>query len=680
MGAGIFAYFSLKFEPYFEFVLLTCVFTIPAIIGALYYCSTFQKETWISFFLYGLLSLIIGFFIAKIRTDMLSTRMLTCALKDISITGIIKDIEHPPYKKGNKRRMLLTDVSYEKDTNHLPDTVRLNVSDHLIAGVVGDIIKCKVDLLPISPPFSLYGYDFQRQAYFSGIGAVGRVKKACFVIKSAHQTFLAKFRYELTQTLRTVMPGINGQIAAALVTGDRSGIPKDIRQNFNDAGIAHILAISGLHISLVAGFIFLIIRRGFALIPFLAERFFIKKWAAVASIIGMSIYLAISGFGFPAQRAFFMTALAMIGVCLDRSPISMRSLAIAATFILFIFPESILSTSFQLSFAAVIALIATYEGGWNSLKNWVANGHFYRNYLGHGFGIVLTTVIATLATSPLVIYTFNRFTLQAIAGNLVAIPLTSFWIMPAILLAVFSLIFGNFPSAFTVLDSGLSTLILTAGEISQWPGAAILVQTPHFLFLTLTSFGGLWICLWKERWRWLGLIPIGFSIFYLSHDHHPHVYVAEEVIAYRSNDTLNVSSLKRGSFAAETWMKELGLNQLKSWNDQIAFYPSEAASKITLIATPYFDGQGKKRSYLEMTNYVSQYCRSKSWLTSNGYIWKICKNQTNSLKVIDRFQLKKNGTYYIWVNHDDIKMINAAEYFGNRPWRVKINKRKNPRL
>ncbi|MBY0462072.1 MAG: ComEC family competence protein [Alphaproteobacteria bacterium] len=681
MGAGIATYFTLPFEPHLISVLFIFLCISVSLIWNLYYFrhASFQNETSIRFFLYGFLSIIIGFTVAKIRTDTLSTPMLGHQLNDVFITGTIKDIEHPPYKKGNKRRILLGDVSYEEKQKGLPHTVRLNIADHLIEGKPGDLVRCKADLLPISFPLSLFGYDFQQQAYFAGIGAVGRGKKACELVEIAQSTPLSRLRYQLTQTLRKEIPGVNGQIAAALVTGDRSGIPKEVRQNFIDAGIAHILAISGLHISLVAGLIFLIVRRGFALIPFFVERFFVKKWAAIVSIFATSGYLAISGFGFPAQRAFFMTALVMVGICLDRNPISMRSLSIAATFILLLFPESILSISFQLSFAAVIALIATYEGGWTFLKNWIAGGHWYRKYLGHSIGIVLTTVVATLATTPLVIYTFNRFTLQAIAGNLLAIPLMSLLIMPTVLLAVLSLVFGKFIWIFKILDLWLSLLVFAAEKIAHWPGAAILVATPHYLFIVLTTFGGLWLCLWKEKWRWLGLVPICFSGFFIFYDHHPHIYITDEVIAYRSGKTLNLSSVKRGTFASDIWAKELGLTEIKLWNSQVIYYPSDV-SKITLISNPYLDEKGQKRSYEETDAYVSQYCSHNPRLISNGYVWRVCRDKIAPSSIIDRFQLSRRGGHYLWVYPNAIKVVNAAEYFGKRPWRVRVKKIKKPKL
>ena len=660
MGVGALLYFNLPFEP----PLLPALFIFLGLVALF-------KTSLNRFFLCAFLSISVGFVAGKVRTEILSTPMLTHKVKDVFVTGVIKDIEHPAYKKGSKRRIILTDVVYEDSIKKAPHALRLNIADHFIEGKPGDRVRCFADLIPISYPLSLHGYDFQIQAYFAGIGAVGRVKKACSLTMAAPRTFLSRIRYQLTQTLRHAMPGPTGQIAAALVTGDKSGIPKDIRQNFTDAGIAHILAISGLHISLVAGLIFLVMRRGFSLIPFLAERFFIKKWAAVVAIFTTGGYLAISGFGFPAQRAFFMTALVMIGVCLDRTPLSMRSLSLAATVILCFFPESILSISFQLSFAAVIGLVAVFEGGWTPLRIWISSGPWWRKYLDHGFGIMTTTLVATLATTPLIISTFNRFTLQALAGNLLAIPLTSLWIMPMAALALLSLLFGEFSWLFKIWHYGLSLLVVTADKIAHLPGSVILVATPYFPFLMLTTLGGLWFCLWKGRWRLWGLGLIALGIPFLFYDHHPGIYVTEDVIAYRSGKTLKASSLKRGKFALDIWVRELGLTKIEPWDTQVTLY----LGYVTLLADPYLEN-GKKRDYSETTAFIQKHCTQTPWLVSNGYAWKACRDKMDPSHIIDRYQLRRKGPHFLSIHNQQIDVISAQQHFGKRPWRVVINNKK----
>jgi competence protein ComEC len=674
MASGILVYFQLSDEPS---VLLTYSLFILSFsfLGGLYYFlrnKSVLTESPLLFIVYALLSIMTGFTVAKVRTDLLATPLLNEKVPSIEVTGTLDEVEHPDLKHENKRRIVLSNLSYQPPIDSrivYPTKVRLNTASTKLDAEPGDEISCQVSLLPISPPVSLQSYDFQRQAYFNGIGAVGRVLTPCQTLHKKPKTQLYQWRYLLTQTLRHHLPGSTGEIAAALVTGDRSGIPKDIRQHFSDSGIAHILAISGLHVSLVAAIIFFMIRRGLAFIPFLAENYQVKKWAAVIALIATGLYLAISGYGFPAIRSFIMTGLVMIGILRDRNPISMRSLAIAATFILGFYPESILSVSFQLSFAAVIALVSAYEGGYQPLKDWMYNQpsqRWFRRPLGYSVGIIFTTLIATLATTPIVIYTFNRFTLQAILGNLIAIPLTSLWIMPLAVLSIFSLAVGGIDFLFSLWGYGIKLMMISAEKVAALPGAAILVPTPHPAYLILTTLGGLWLCLWQQRWRWLGIILLVGTTALIFYDHHPDIYLAGDgsVIAYRQNKTLYVSSEKQGKFFYEQWARELGGLPIKPWP-----LPNMLIeNKILLISDPY----------LQSAKTIEEICQYhlSAQIFSNGYIWRHCRRFIPSQHLIDRYQLRQKNSYFVYLNKAAIKVVNSTDTLGNRPWRLCSKKAK----
>ncbi|RZI47068.1 ComEC/Rec2 family competence protein [Candidatus Finniella inopinata] len=666
MAAGILFYFQLLTEPSLTLVLLCAGLVLACIAGVriFYKDHRLLTETAGLFWVYALVSLIVGFTVAKVRTELLGTPLLKEAIRSLEITGTLIDIEHPDLKKPDKRRITIDQVQYESGvpSTILPTKVRLNTAALKLDAEPGDQIRCRVSLLPLSPPVSLQGYNFQRQAYFAGIGAVGRVQ-SCQTLSKKPKTKLYQGRYKLTQALRKHLPGPTGEIAAALITGDRSGIPKDIRQHFTDAGIAHILAISGLHVTLVAGILFFLIRRGLGLVPYLAENYGIKKWAAVAAIAATGLYLAISGYGFPAQRAFMMTTLVMVGILYDRNPLSMRSLAIAATVILSLYPKSIVSVSFQLSFAAVTGLVAVYEGGYQPLKDWMvrqSTQRWIRRPLGYGFGIVLTTLVATVATTPFVVYTFNRFTLQAILGNLVAIPLTSLWIMPLGVLSVLSLSVGGSDTLFWLWGLGIHWLCQSAEWIAALPGAAIPVATPHPGFLMLTTVGGLWLCLWQKRWRWLGLVPLIASIGFLFFDHHPHIYLAGDgsVMAYRFNRTLYVSSEKRGAFYFEQWARELGGLEVKPWpGSNILLTPD-----ILLMNDPYH----------QRLKDIQQICRNhdQAFILSNGYIWRQCQRFVPSQHIIDRRSLIENSTQFIYLTSKGPSFVCLRGRLGKRPWYI----------
>jgi competence protein ComEC len=659
MGIGISLYFSLVFEPSLTLALSLLIMSLSGVIATLLF---WHDRPLLLLFLMALLSFSIGFAAAKIRTDYLATPFLVSKTEDINIEARIVDIEEQP----NRRRLTLDELHFSEDIHPL-HKIRLSMPPpkpmtkpmtksmaQPLTATIGDKIFLRASLLPLSDPVSLKGYNFRRQAYFQGIGATGRVKGPITQTQVKDKSlWLSQTRHALTQTIRQHLPGQTGEIAAALITGDRSGIHPSIRQAFTDAGLAHILAISGLHLTLVAGLIFLIFRRGLALFPHLAENYSIKKWSAILVVLGTFAYLCISGFGIPGQRAFVMISIVMLGVLFDRNPLSMRLVAIAATFILTMRPESLLSASFQLSFAAVVGLIAAYEGGWGPLREWSYEGGYFRKMIAYGAGLIATTLIATLATTPYTLAIFNRITLQAILGNFLAIPLTSMLIMPAATLSVLSLLFGGFALCFQILSFGLNQLIGIAEMVSSWPGAAILVPTPPPTFLGLVTLGGLWICIWKRAWRWGGLIPCGLGCLLLLIQHSPTIYAAGDasVIAYTSTDTLYVSSLKRGSFFTDQWMKELGLKQKKEWpQDQVKI------GSVMLLRTSEFS---------------QSHCDEKVLITT-GYAWRECKEWGHTPKtLIDRYTLKRDGTYELWVTSKGVEKKCLRKEMGLRPWSLR---------
>lgn len=667
LSMGILIYFQLNFEPSLSCTLLTSIAGL-GLLGGLWPRLKNHKifTEKLGIFWYGaIISLIIGFNAAKIRTELLGTVFLKEKISKISFMGTLLEVEHPVVKNSSKRRIIVSNLVFKASPiRPLPSKIRLNIAAKKLNAEPGDQIQCQADLLPISFPVSLTGFDFQRHSYFQGVGAVGRVTLNCQLVKKAQKTQFYQWRYQLTQVLRHHLSGQAGEIAGALITGDRSGISKDVRQNFANAGIAHILAISGLHISLVASVIFLLVRRGLTFLIFFNEKFHTKKWAAIIAIFAIGGYLAISGYGFPAIRSFIMTSLVMVAILVNRQPLSMRFLSLAATFILLLYPESILSISFQLSFAAVLALIAFYEGGYRVLKDWSQKTERFvwlKHVIVYVVGIILSTVIATLATTPFIIYTFNNYTLQAVLGNLIGIPLVSLWIMPLAVLSLLSLVLGGIPFIFKIWGLGINILTKSAEYISHLPGAAIFIATPPSTFLALISFGGIWVCLWKLPWRWLGLIPIIGSIGLMFCDHHTHLYIAGDgsVIAYRQGKVLNVSSLGKGKFYYDQWSKELGGIEIKKWQSENIILPSS----LTLISDPYYQ-------YSKEIQTLCAY--SKDWIISNGYIWRICGNLVPKEKIIDRYHLKKNGTYLIYLREKrDPRIVVLKEALEKRPWHLK---------
>ena len=455
LGLGICLYFSLPFEPPLwiagggMFVFgVTLVFVRLQLLRLL--CLSIGMMT-------------LGFSVALFRTYLLHTQMLHYPLPPLILEGCVNQVELKPIQQGTfYQRLILTNLK-AKTAEKLPSKIRLSLRGKRERLWPGQIIRLKAKLNPILESSLPRGFDFRRQAYFNGIGATGFALSSPELIgyETNWRMHLERRREEITAYFLTHLPAPSGAIAAALVTGDKAAIPEDVRERFINSGLAHILAISGLHLTIIAGVVFMVIRRSIALIPPLCLAYNSKKMAAMGTILMTLFYLILSGFGIPAQRAFIMITVVMGAILMDRTALSMRTVALAASIILISMPESLLGPSFQLSFAAVVSLVAGYEAWKNPMAHWIMGGGVFRKGLVYAGGLVFTSMLATLATLPFTIYLFHRFSLHAIEANLVAIPLTSLILMPSALLTCLLTPIGLGESPLWVFEKSLGCVHLS---------------------------------------------------------------------------------------------------------------------------------------------------------------------------------------------------------------------------
>jgi len=221
---------------------------------------------------------------------------------------------------------------------------------------------------------------------------------------------VARLRQAIGRRIVEALPGQAGAIANALITGERGGISEATNQAFRDSGLFHILSISGLHMVIMAGAVFFSIRLLLAAIPAIALRYPIKKWAAAAAMLGAFGYLMISGAAFATVRSYIMISIMFLAVMLDRPALALRNVALAALAILLVWPESLFDPGFQMSFAAVVALVAAYE--WlrqrEEQRAAVTMRGSLRQLLLFFGGIITSTLIASLAVAPFGIYHFHK--------------------------------------------------------------------------------------------------------------------------------------------------------------------------------------------------------------------------------------------------------------------------------
>jgi competence protein ComEC len=302
--------------------------------------------------------------------------------------------------------------------------------------------------------------------------------------------------------------------------------------------------------------LFWIVRAVLAAFPPIALNYPIKKWAAGAALASAGFYLVISGASDSATRAFVMLAMMLLAVLLDRPSLSMRSLALAAAILLLLRPESIIQPGFQMSFAAVAGLIAVAE--WEQARQRAApRGPLYR----YARGIVVTSLVGSLATMPFAMFTFGRATHYAVLGNRLAMPVMGFWVMPAAALSVIAMPFGLEAAPLHLLGTGLDVMLAMGRFVSGLPGAVTASRAFPISALVLISFGGLWIFLWRRAWRWLGLFPaaVGLAIGLAAQP--PDILVASDArtVAVRGEDgALAFPRRAADSFTASRWLERDG--------------------------------------------------------------------------------------------------------------------------
>ncbi len=515
VGAGIAGYFALPREPSPWLGAAVCALALGLVLAAIRQAHGRRHISWQPLLLAGLAlgAVGLGFGAATFRTLAVEAPVLAFRLGPVTVSGQVIKVEPPALRtasggglpKGPRLTLKRVRVS-RLESAETPARVRIRMRG--AADVVpGDWISAKAILLPPPSPSAPGAFDFPRHAFFQHLGAVGfavgrleHIEPPAEGAAPSFRLWLSKLRQKIYRRIVGSLKGTSGTVAAALMTGERGAIPADVLEAMRASGLAHLLAISGLHIGLVTGVLFFGIRGTLAAFPSVTLRFAIKKWAAIGALTGALAYLLVTGATVPTQRAFLMVALVLAAIVLDRTAISMRLVAWAALIVLLISPESLLGASFQMSFAAVIALVAAYELARAPFRRWRAREGWWRLPLLYLVGVGLTTLVASAATAPFVVYHFNRFAAFGLAANLVAVPITALWIMPWAVLGYLLMPLGLEGWALTPMGWGIEAMIAVARWVAGWPGAVVLLPAMPVWGLALVALGGLWLCLWQRRW------------------------------------------------------------------------------------------------------------------------------------------------------------------------------------
>ncbi len=431
-----------------------------------------------------------GFALAKARTDSVAAPMLHATTGEVAITGRVVAVDRT--SKGRLAITLEPDSIEGMAPDRMPRALRLSALAKSGVPATGARIAAKARLQPVPSPVMPGGFDYGRQLFFKGIGGIGRLTSAIETLdtrvppKDYLGAAIAETRAAMGSRIKAVLDEPYASFAEALITGERSSIPKEINQSLLVSGLFHILSISGLHMWLVAGGVFWTVRAGLALVPWLALRFPIKKWAAAAALLMGLFYMLLAEGGVATERSFLMIAVVFFAVLVDRPAISSRNLAIAALGVLLFTPEAAVEASFQMSFLAVLGLVAFYEWwgevkaarGKNSVPNGGRRSVCWSGWPRPSVASLVTTVIAGSMSSIPAAWHFGRLSPYGIIANGLAIPVVGLVVMPAALLAAVLMPLHLEALPLMVMGQGLALVILISDAVAALPGAAMITPRP----------------------------------------------------------------------------------------------------------------------------------------------------------------------------------------------------------
>lgn len=460
--------------------------------------------------LVGGLAALVGVLLIWNRADWVASPRIDRPLV-AQVAGRIAAVERLP-----ARELVRLTIAPDRESL-LPPRIRINADEGDVPDriLVGDRIAVRARLMPPAPPAVPGAYDFARAAWFQGLGATGKALDPPRIAAARDGGgwigWFADRRAALSRHIEAQLAGSAGGVAASLATGDQGAISDEDAEALRRAGLAHLLSVSGLHVSAVVGGVMLLTLRLLALSPALALRAPLLLIAAGAGALAGIGYTLLSGAQVPTIRSCVAALLVLAGIAMGREAITLRLVATGALIVLLFWPEALAGPSFQLSFAAVTALIALHEHpriaafAARREEGWPARW-------GRALAMLLLSgVVIEAALSPIALFHFHKSGLYGAAANIVAIPLTTFLIMPFEALALLFDLIGLGAPFWWVAGQALALLLWIARTVAGAPGAVAMLPTMSWGAFALMVAGGLWIALWRTGWRRWGMVPVAIG-------------------------------------------------------------------------------------------------------------------------------------------------------------------------
>lgn len=521
-----------------------------------------------------------GFLAAGLRAHSVQSPMLQGRYYG-PVTGRVVEVDR---SQTDALRVTLDRVALDRvPADRKPHRVRISLHGDLMPLIPkpGQVVMVTASLAAPEGPVEPGSFDFRQMAFFEGLGAVGYTRSPMVLWQepAAGEQWIGQLRARLTAAIQSRIPGDAGAFAAGAMTGDRSGLSLTAVQDLRDSSLAHLLAISGMNLAFLIGFVFSLLRYGLALLPYLALRIDSRKLAALVSLGVASFYLLLSGANVATERAFIMVLVMLGAVLTDRRAITLRSVSLAALILLIWQPEALLAPGFQMSFAATLALIVGFEAinarlpaGLSRLKR-------------EALVLVASSLIGGLATAPFAAAHFNRFADYGFLANLLTVPVMGAVVMPAGAVAALLAPVGLADAPLWVMGQGAAWILYVAHDVAQIDGAVTAIPAPPLWVLPVLTLGLLWLLLWRGAGRLAGVPLLILALAFWVRADRPALLVTPDarLAGLLGPEGRALSKPKGGGFAAKTWLENDGdLATQENAATRAGFQPDPLGQRFTL--------------------------------------------------------------------------------------------------
>ncbi len=516
----------------------------------------------------------------------------------------------------------------------------------------------------LSPPGGAVepgGYDFRRQAWFQRLGAVGYTRTPVLALAPhdgrAWELWVYRLRMRMSRAVQEALPGPVGGFASAITTGDRSGISEESYDALRASNLAHLLAISGLHMGLLTGFVFATLRFGLAAVPGVALRFPAKKIAAIGALLAGAFYLVLSGGNVATERAFIMVGVMFGAVLADRRAVTLRAVAVAALIVLTLKPEALYGPGFQMSFAATTALVAVY----GAFRMHGLSPNRWPRWLRLVGGVAVSSLIAGLATAPIGAAHFNQVPHYGLVANVLSVPLMGLVIIPGAVLAALLAPLGLHWIGLAIMAPAIRWILAVAETVSGWNGALSFVVAPGPVVLPLLALSAIWVVLWQGQGRWAGVPLACAALFLWSGAERPDVLVSQTggLIGVMTEEGRALSKARGDGFAAESWLENDG----------------DPVAQETAHARPAFVETGRQRDVILGTaviRHATGKVAAAAAIDACGEVALLIVNvpavAPEGCRLYDIKRLRDTGALAIRNGTDGLKIVTARELSGRRLW------------